>query len=368
MIIKNIKNKLVRLFWVMLLLMLNIAVFSGTPISIESKTIRFVSADLLILGDGIPNNTDHSEYFSYYLSESQNIDNYVSINLKSNYNGPIILIITAQQTGNGFGNINYFNDDCYISSIGGTTFYLTPDGNIPNTISKHEFYWNWTITIIPKCENAQYDACTHAFNTHHCCYVLWDTPLEPMDEPWVGVLDKAVEFAGGAYEYENEVIEALTTNLYSSKAWYNGGIHFTTGNSNFNLSSLLIHWDSLSIVEMDCRDFANFLHVLANALGIECVFYKINLDISLSLNCLKPSGWSGDGITCSTKWNFHQFAWCDSMVVDASTMIDIDSNPTGSSPYHIWALAKGDMSLTFYLDKLAEYNISTGITGQCEPY
>jgi hypothetical protein len=368
-IMKKTINKAKYLLVLAVMLLAGNYIFGGTPITIGMNRIRFDSGNLLTLGDGTSNNQTLSEYFYFQLNDINDITNDVILTLSSNCQNPVILMITAHtDSTDGFGNICYVNYDCTISSSG-TAFYLKPDGAVPNTISKHDFNWHWTITVIPKCNTSLYDACTHTFDTYHCCYMLWDAPIEPMDEPWVGVLDKAVGFAGGAYEYENEVIEALTTNLYSSKAFYNSSEHFTIPNyTNFNLSLLLVHWDSLNTVMMDCRDFANFLHVLANALGIDCGYYNVDLDEDHYLNCLKPSGWPGDGISCYTKWDYHQFAWYNSMVADASTMIDTDSNPTGSSSYHIWALAKGNMSLSYYLDKLTEYGTGSVQTGKCIPY
>jgi hypothetical protein len=329
---------------------------------------------LLDMDNGTANNTDHSEYFSFQLSESDSypFTNDVFIKLTSNYNGPVILIITAQQTGNGFGNICYVNYDCSISSYGGTTFYLTPDGNAPSTISKHEFYWNWTITIIPKCENAQYDACTHTFNTHHCCYVIWDTPVNPMEESWIGVLDVACDdmLNGGTYGTAEEVIVALTTNLYSSGVIYNGGRSLFSDSSNdFKLKSLLEAWPNRNStnLQMDCRDFANFILVLSTALGIDCHYLNIDFECggqgeTAPLYSIQPAGCEILYYYDNYEWDFHQVVWFNSSVLDASTKINISSSQVNTIMIPVTG-----MDITDYIGYLTSCTNYTTSINKCNP-
>lgn len=294
----------------------------GTPITITMESITFDSGSKFTPGDGTPNeNINFSEYFCYHLSEVNTLSNDIILRLKTNCPDQIMLIITAKQgfSENGFGNISYFNNSCSISTVYGTTFLLTPDGTVPTTISKHDFNWEWTITAIPTCNTSQYDACTFTFQTHHCCYVLWDDPKAPMEEPWLNVLDKAVELTGSSYEYEDQVIASITTNLYNSGLNYNSNqTHYDTDDEDtcfFHLNAILDEWSYV-----DCQDCSMLLTCLASSLGTSlCQILRIN-PLNATTFYTKLIDPIGSTSWQNVSWSFHQVAW-KSGVYDPTAML-----------------------------------------------
>lgn len=277
------RNKFYQILMVLTALFIANNTFGGTPITISFEQIEFNSGYVLTLGDGTSNNTDLSEYFAFYLSSNRN--SYVDLTISSNCSDPVTLIINANQSGSGLGNMCKVLYNYTISS--GTPIELNFDGAVPATISKYDYYWNWTITAIP-CNTSAYDANTVTQTTHHCCYVLIDEPQTPMDEPWIDVLDYACSWANGENN-SSAIIQSLTSNLYNYGVTYDGGQHYTSG-YNLNLTLLLSHLSSPSNVEMDCRDFSNFLQVLSNSLGIGCQYNRI--DMHCYYNYLFPAGYS----------------------------------------------------------------------------
>lgn len=227
---------------------------------------------------------------------------------------------------------------------------FTATGSIPGYVRAFYAWWQW------KYRYADPVDWLTANSTKDEVYVLLDTPKAPMSEPWVnGVLDRAVDWAWGQSTTAG-VVSAITSHLYNSGATWDGkDQHFTyPGGNNFHLSALLSGFPN---VEMDCRDFANFLHVLTNALGVNGYarvldkgFWRgdewVDDPYGFDTNWLYPAGGSPDTFT---PWEFHQVGWF-SNIADASAQVDNDSDP--GNPPHSWKLAKGDMGQEAYLDKL----------------
>jgi len=276
-----------------------------TPITISFEQIEFNSGYVLTLGDGTSNNTDLSEYFAFYLSSNRN--SYVDLTISSNCSDPVTLIINANQSGSGLGNMCKVLYNYTISS--GTPIELNFDGTVPATIGKYDYYWNWTITAIP-CNTSAYDANTVTQTTHHCCYVLYDEPQAPMDEPWIDVLDYACSWASGETS-EYSIIVSITEGAYGNigKEYYGGGTHAVF--PNFNLTGLLAdNW-------ADCRDMSAVVQVFSNSLGIQGVQVR-RIDGPFAYKPILPVGktsWS------SSIWNFHQVGYY-SNVFDACLQLD----------------------------------------------
>jgi hypothetical protein len=282
-----------------------------------------------------------------------------------------LLIKVSYITGTGTDGIgevcNLFVPNFNANSL----LTLYPTGNFPASVGAHEFHWHWEIYAIP-INNSNYCAARGTTDTSHHFYTLLAAPQAPMVQPWERVLDYACDWAGGQ-STEPTIITSLTTNLYNSGAKYDGNNHHTIGSkSNLYLTYLLNDLDAAPTnTYMDCRDFANFLHVLSNALGLNGCYHVIyhnnsscdNVTFQFYYNYLFPAGQS----PTRGYWNFHQVGWYNnSNVADASTQIDNDDNPT-ASPYS-WKLSVGDMTISGYFDKLSEDSLKSCSIGTCTVY
>jgi len=240
---------------------------------------------------------------------------------------------------------------------------LTLEGNIPNNVDVRQFTWKWEIYGITN--ESGYCSAKSTNYTTHTYYTVLTTPQSPMAEPWSNVLDYACEWASGK-STESDVISSITNSLYNCGVEYDGATHYTSGYYSLNLSLLLDHLDTPSTVQMDCRDFANFLHVLTNSLGLSGKYNVINNlspPYDFDYNYILPAGLDEE---ITGNWLMHQVGWYNYKVADASAKIDNDSSPS-SSP-HSWKLVVGDMLLSAYLDKLSEEPLSSVQTGTCSPF
>lgn len=250
---------------------------------------------------------------------------------------------------------------------------LTLDGSIPSTVDERQFTWKWEVYGITS--ESGYCSATSTNYTTHTYYTLLSTPQAPMAEPWSSVLEYACDWASGQ-STESNVLSSLTNELYDCGVEYHGGEHYTKSSfTNLDLTDLLDDLSNPSTVQMDCRDFSNFLHVLSNAVGMDGEYYRIyHTDTSYPnfpyifqaflYNYLYPAGWPApdDG----DYWNYHQVGWFDSKVADPAAKIDNDVNPT-TSP-HTWKLVVGDLTIAQYNDKLTEELMKSGGTGICTVY
>jgi hypothetical protein len=203
------RNKVYQMLFVLSALFIANNTHGGTPITISFEQIEFNSGYILTLGDGTSNNTDLSEYFAFYLSSNRN--SYVDLTISSNCSDPVTLIINANQSGSGLGNMCKVLYNYTISS--GTPIELNFDGAVPSSIGKYDFNWNWTITAIP-CNTSAYVANTVTNTTHHCCYVLYDEPQAPEASPKTDILDYACEWAYGSTT-ENQVCTNILSNGFN---------------------------------------------------------------------------------------------------------------------------------------------------------
>lgn len=282
----------------------------------------------------------------------------IKVKFDSNCNDMHLIINLTVTSGTGLGEIcnqfvcNYEDQD---------EITLTLDGSIPNNVDVRTFTWEWEIYAITN--ESGYCSATSTNYTTHTYYTLLSTPQAPMTEPWSSVLNYACSWASGE-SVEASVISSITNELYTSGVKWDGGVHYTRGSyTDFYLSDLI---DDISIpgnVEMDCRDFANFLHVLTNSLGVSGkynIIDKLSSPYNITYNYLLPANCSSIN---NGNWDFHQVGWFGIKVADASCKIDNDSNPS-SSP-NTWKLPVGDMALSTYLDKLSEDDLSSVGTGIC---
>lgn len=275
----------------------------------------------------------------------------------SNFEGTMHLIIKLTVTsGNGIGTVsNLFISNYSTVNFDYRTLNLT--GTLPNNVGKQTFTWKWEIYAIPICATGYSSACKTT-NTTHTYFTLLAAPLAPMEEPWVSVLDKACVWAGGQSTAEG-VLASLTNSLYSSGVIYAPGSFYTIGsNTNLDLKSLLTDLVTPSNVNMDCRDFSNFLQVLNRGLGVACEYNRIWM--TCNYNYILPAGWSSGS---TGFWVYHQVGWYNSKVADSAAKVDND-DPTISPPFN-GILVTGNWTLTEYLDKLTESIVSSVETGVC---
>lgn len=144
--------------------------------------------------------------------------------------------------------------------------------SVPTSIGKHLFKWDWKYKNINRSSTTTKPM---GATGEHTVYTVHSTPKTPMTTPWLEVLEYATNWASGETT-EADVINKIVNGIYNSGMVYNGGGHHTTGMGNFNLTAV---FDELRTpgftVYMDCRDCANFFHVLTNALGFNHQYLRI---------------------------------------------------------------------------------------------
>lgn len=149
-----------------------------------------------------------------------------------------------------------------------------------------------------------------------------------------------------------DVVSATVEEVYDSGLVYDGGQHYTyPGKFQFHVSDLLSDLESGGADYADCRDFANWLHVLTGSVGVYAQYRVLDRTTSpyyFTTNYILAA--QGSWTTCD--WNFHQVGWWSSKVADASLQVDNDAD--AASPPHTPKLSKGDMTQSEYIDKLTE--------------
>jgi len=272
--------------------------------------------------------------------------------------------IYADMSGSGIGDVPEqavnFNDTQYATET------MECFGSVPGSVGIRSFSWDWYVTYIDAVEFEE--PLWIGTSGDHEYYTVLAAPQAPMSVPWTEVLDYACDWASGRSDL-GAALQDLTESLYNCGVEYDGGTHYTSGSyTNLNLTSLIDDLSNPSSVEMDCRDFSNFLQVLLNALGGNCQYNRIDRTSSpnyLYYNYLWPAGWGGYAF--NGVWDYHQVGWYGSDVADASTKIDNDINPR-SSPF-TWKLVVGDMDLTDYIEKLtSDDDVTSVFTGTCTIY
>jgi hypothetical protein len=136
-------------------------------------------------------------------------------------------------------------------------YYFQAANNTVNYVAKKTVTWQWKVRNINGSGSSEVN-----FDTSgpHTIYVLLGSPQAPMAEPWADVLDYSCDWASGKTT-PSSAVTAVTNRLHTCGVTYDPWDHYTTGSyTDLDLSSLLI---DLIInpddVEMDCRDFSNFI-------------------------------------------------------------------------------------------------------------
>jgi hypothetical protein len=273
----------------------------------------------------------------------------------------------STDSGGSLGNIL----KATVSFLNGTSGWVavTLAGATTNCVAKTVETWRWKIENINGSGSA---AMSLNESGPHTIYTLlgepqapWDNTADSQRNAWVVVLDRPCTWATGSTNAAH-LVSKVTTNSYSMPdVTYDGGQHFTFPDKNqFHLKALLAALAGGGAVQMDCRDFANWVHALTASVGVASqyrVVQRMPGNDGFDYNYLLPSGhaaWS------TGWWNFHQFGWWNGRVCDASTKLDGDADPTKAP--HVERLAVGDMTQADYLDALTETAGVTDVeTGTC---
>ncbi|MEW5923507.1 MAG: hypothetical protein AB1746_05920 [Candidatus Zixiibacteriota bacterium] len=250
---------------------------------------------------------------------------------------------------NGLGGLNSSGSPVTITFTAGSGTGTFSVNSPPSVIGKSLFYWDWKYKNV----NGASTPTTEMGETgEHVLYAINATPNAPMATPWVDVLEYATNWASGQTT-EAGVVSGIISGIYYSGMVYDGGGHHTTSYGNFNLSGVFSELKTGGMtVYMDCRDCANFFHVLTNALGFNHEYLRIPGYFDYL-----PILAMGHGSCLGGGWNYHQVGWCGAHVAD------------GSAKMSCTILAVCDYSATDYINLLtATPGITAGITDICSPY
>lgn len=242
-------------------------------------------------------------------------------------------------SGTGIGDVNegevHF-DDSQLSN----PKILTCDGSVPGSLGERYFSWRWYATYIVEdwVEDPEYfneplligDSGTHYY------YTLLNAPQEPMDEPWIEVLDYACDWANGTLtgsSAADSVANSIFHNLgdtdgdidYQTPAVYTDVTHF-----GFELDDFLYDIKNISNVKVNCSDVANLFNIYCSALGIASEGKVMDDATYFRTNLINPIGGGEDWQQIN--WGYHQIGWYnDSSVYDACLQLNFDNSyvPTG---------------------------------------
>lgn len=249
----------------------------------------------------------------------------------------------------GLGGLNSPSSPVAVSFTGGEGTATFAVNNNPNFVGKHLFNWNWKYKNVNGSTSPTGDM---GATGEHVLFTTFSVPDAPMTTPWLEALEYASKWASGQTS-EAGVVSTLINGIYNSGMVYDGWQHHTSGATSFNLTSVFDELRTAGlVVYMDCRDCANFFHVLSNALGFHHQYLRI--PGSFTYEPIKPMGWS----SCSGGgWSFHQVGWCGSSVAD------------GSAKLSCTILAICNYSAADYINLLTKTpGIAAGPTGICSPY
>ena len=241
-----------------------------------------------------------------------------------------------------------------------------------NCIHKDSFVWQWRMENTNGTGSSAYDLNTSGV---HTVYTILNEPVPPwtntagnVSNVWARILDKSCPWASGCVS-GSSVISNIVTHSYSMPGVeYNPDQHYTRGNyTEFHLQELIDAMDLPGNDQMDCRDFANWVHTLSGSVGEVAQYRVLRRPIfAFTYNYILPSG-AANWVTGS--WNFHQVVWWNLRVGDAAAKLDNDADPTQGpgNANHVEKLAIGDMTQADYLDKLTETpNVTDIETGTCD--
>jgi len=250
---------------------------------------------------------------------------------------------------NGLGGLNSSSSPVTVNFTNGTGQGTFTVNNPPTSIGKHIFAWDWKYKNVNGAVTPAQDM---GSTGQHILYATYSPPKAPMAVPWVEALEYAATWANGETN-EAEVVSKIVNGIYNSAMVYDGGGHHTTGMGTFNLTGVFNELRTPGFtVYMDCRDCANLLHVLTNALGFSHQYLRIPgyFDFKPILPMGQPACNPGG-------WNYHQVGWCGSQVADASAKLTCNTS------------AICDISANAYISLLTDTpGITAGATGVCAPY
>ena len=250
---------------------------------------------------------------------------------------------------NGLGGLHSSASPVTVNFAGGQGQETFTVSSVPTSIGKHLFDWNWQYKDVDGTPSAALDM---GRTGEHIVFTVYSTPTAPMTTPWVEALEYATNWASGETN-EAGVVPEIVNGIYTSGMQYNGSQHHTTGMGSFNLTGVFneLRTPGYTVI-MDCRDCANFFHVLTNALGFGHQYLRIpgwfayEPILPMGLAACDPGGWS-----------YHQVGWCGSHVAD------------GSAKMTCTILAVCDLTATDYIDLLTQtQGINPGATDVCSPY
>lgn len=250
---------------------------------------------------------------------------------------------------NGLGGLNSSVSSITVTFPGGTGQGTFSVNNVPASIGKHLFYWDWNYKNV----NGASTPDTYMGETgEHIVYTVQSTSQAPMATPWLDVLEYATDWASGETT-EAGVVDKIVNGIYNSGMVYNGSEHHTRPNySTFYLNEVFTKLRTPGLtVYMDCRDCANFFHVLTNALGFNHQYLVI--PGYFNFEPIHPMG----DVSCSGGgWNFHQVGWCGAHVAD------------GSAKMSCTILSICNYTDVDYINLLTNTpGITAGTTGVCSP-
>lgn len=323
----------------------------------DAITIRENVDDLIHVPEYINGNGEGSLPFAYIAGQTNR-----KIKVKFHTNIPWgtynFLVKATVVEGTGIGNIcEFFIPACNDYT---TTYILEFDGSVPGSVGFNQFTLKWEASALPVASSYCEITCNPVYIIHPM-YVVLSAPQPPMEEPWFDVLNMATSWANGQTNMPG-VVASITEGLYNSGIVYEPGLHYSVNRYYFYLTKLLYDWNHYSYIEMNCSDFANFLHVLTNALGANAGYVFSEF---FEHNYVYPAGWDHEAPPDS--WDYHQVGWYNSKVADASLKIDNYEDP--AAPPFEWILSVGDMTWLEYTSKLAAYPIyiEDGENFICDP-
>jgi hypothetical protein len=269
----------------------------------DAITIKNYNSDIMIAPEYKVNQCNDS--IAYEISQTTHR---VKVKFASNVSNMNFIVKATVTSGVGIGNIC----EIFVTPVdlNSTVFTVDLIGTLPGTIGKRKFTWTWSAFALPI--NSPY--CTiQCFNypTTHTYYMVLSSPIEPMEIPWIRVLDYACVWASG-HGTENGALNALMTNLYS-----NSGLKYNPGQSHykfvtypyarheFYLTDLLDEME-----DVDCQDISMFFSILSSSLGTSLNQTR-RIDGKFTTELVDPIGatitWG------SQEWFFHQVAWMNNV-------------------------------------------------------
>lgn len=233
-----------------------------------------------------------------------------------------ITSLTIFTVGTAGGNPGWELDETNVS-FGDSIGYFS-SSSLENSVNQFDVYWAWRVGQV---NGVQQSPSIYIDNSYHDGYIVLSTPQSPMQQPWVGVLDKACYWAAGETS-SNGVASDVTYGVYNYLADQDGDLDYVTvtsyssGFQTFYLTSFL---DSLSIssnVCVNCTDVANIFCIFSSALGCSSTTKRIytSAQDTLYTESIDPIGNANSW--AATIWSYHQIGWLDNLVDDACIRVN----------------------------------------------